>query len=95
MRHFPVNSKLNILQSIQHTRYLRGREHHVMRLGNLHLAFEYAKDKADHFVNLLRMSPESFDILHELITDYPVFQNHSQNPQAPVQEQLAVTLYQL
>ncbi|KAF9043878.1 hypothetical protein BDZ89DRAFT_943491 [Hymenopellis radicata] len=44
---------------------------------------------------MLRVSPEVFDILLVLIRDHPVFQNNSNNPQAPVQEQLAVTLFRL
>ncbi|KAF7319715.1 DDE Tnp4 domain-containing protein [Mycena kentingensis (nom. inval.)] len=41
------------------------------------------------------MTPYCFDILLELICDHPVFTNNSNNPQAPVEEQLAVTLYRL
>ncbi|KAL0954280.1 hypothetical protein HGRIS_005408 [Hohenbuehelia grisea] len=85
-----------ILHNLRNTRYLRGREP-VMKLGNLHLAWEYAKEHHDHhqFVQMLRVSPEVFDVLLILIRDHPVFQNNSNNSQAPVQDQLAVTLFRL
>jgi len=37
----------------------------------------------------------TFQVLLDLIEGHPVFSNNSNNPQAPVQTQLAVTLYQL
>ncbi|KAF9009810.1 hypothetical protein BDZ89DRAFT_964627 [Hymenopellis radicata] len=89
-----LNLDVKVIQDIRSTRYLPGREP-VLKLGNLHLAWEYAKDSEHHhrFVQMLRMTPESFDILLILIRDHPVFHNDSNNPQAPVQTQLAVTLY--
>jgi hypothetical protein len=44
---------------------------------------------------MLRMAPESFQLLHSLIANHPVFTNHSNHPQAPVANQLAVTLFRL
>jgi hypothetical protein len=44
---------------------------------------------------MLRVSPEVFDVILSFIHDNPVFHNNSNNPQAPVQTQLAVMLYRL
>ncbi|KJA19583.1 hypothetical protein HYPSUDRAFT_69146 [Hypholoma sublateritium FD-334 SS-4] len=41
----------------------------------------------------LRVTPLTFDKIITKIIDDPVFQNNSHSPQAPVEEQLAVTLY--
>ncbi|THH18908.1 hypothetical protein EW146_g2130 [Bondarzewia mesenterica] len=84
------------LQQIRNTRYLNGRTA-VLKMGSLKLAWEYRKNHADHgrFVEMLWVSPHVFDILLYLIQDHPIFQNNSNNPQTPVQTQLAVTLYRL
>ncbi|KAG6880686.1 hypothetical protein C0992_003027, partial [Termitomyces sp. T32_za158] len=44
---------------------------------------------------MLRVSPIVFDTILTLIQDHPVFANNSNVPQASVEEQLAVTLYQM
>jgi hypothetical protein len=44
---------------------------------------------------MLRVSPDVFLVLLDLIEDHPIFQNDSNNAQAPVQVQLAVTLYRM
>ena len=87
---------IRILNEIRTTRYLHGRTH-VLKLGNIDLAWEYAQDTRDHarFVDMLRVSPQVFDVILYFIHDHPVFQNNSNNPQAPVQTQLAVTLYRM
>jgi len=85
-----------ILTAIRNTRYLRERGP-VLKIGNKELLWEYAKNDKDHhcFVQMLRISPDTFEILHHLIKDDPVFYNNSNNPQAPVEEQLGVTLFRL
>ena len=50
-------------------------------------------ERADHFRENLRVSPATFDALVSAIEMDPVFANNSQNPQMPVEEQLAITLY--
>ncbi|KJA17757.1 hypothetical protein HYPSUDRAFT_146140 [Hypholoma sublateritium FD-334 SS-4] len=50
-------------------------------------------ERADHFRANLRVSPVTFDALASAIETDPVFSNNSQNPQMPVEEQLAITLY--
>jgi hypothetical protein len=91
-----IKLDLAILEGIQNTRYLRGRSE-VAKSGNLHLAWEFAQKPEDHgrFVNMLRVSPFVFEFILLLIKDHPVFTNNSHNPQAPVDVQLAVTLYRM
>lgn len=95
-----INERLNldtaILSAIDKTRYLNPRLP-VLKLGNLELMWAYADDPAHHhrFVHMMRVSPDVFDIILALIQDHPVFTNNSNNSQAPVCTQLAVTLYRL
>src|ERR1700678_4525523 len=44
---------------------------------------------------MLRVSPFVFEFMLCLIKDHPIFSNNSNNPQAPVDVQLAVTLYRM
>jgi hypothetical protein len=92
-----LNLDFEIMLAIIQTRYLRGRGAPVPKAGNFHLAWEYAQSPEHHhrFVNMLRMSPESFQLLHTLIQDHPVFTNGSNNAQTPVENQLAVTLFRM
>jgi len=91
------NIDIAVLYALQDVCYLSGRDHHVPKAGNMHLAWEYARDPADHhrFINMLRISPHVFDILVELIEGHAVFQNHSNNSQVPVELQLSVFLYRM
>jgi len=41
------------------------------------------------------MSPQAFDVLVQLVKDHPSFHNNSNQVQAPVETQLAVTLYRM
>ena len=41
----------------------------------------------------LCVSPDTFNKIVEKISDHPVFFNNSNHPQAPVEDQLAVTLF--
>jgi len=90
--HFDANTILLIMQ----TRYLRGR-HPVKKAGNLHLAWEYAQNPNDHhrFTQMLRVTPESFQFILQLIQDHPIFTTTSHRPQTPVEIQLAVTLFRM
>src|ERR1700730_8109896 len=47
----------------------------------------------DQFREILCVSPATFDKIVDKIKDDPVFFNNSNNPQIPVEEQLAITLY--
>jgi hypothetical protein len=87
---------IQTLHAIRTTRYL-GDRGHVAKAGNLHLAWVYAGNPNDHgrFTNMLRVSPYVFGVLLDLIKDHEVFQNNSNMPQSPVEQQLAVALYRL
>lgn len=69
----------------------------MLKLGNLGLAWEYAQSPADHkrFVNMVRVSPQVFDVISALIEDHPTFQNNSNSPQTDIRTQLAVTLFRM
>jgi hypothetical protein len=77
-----LNVDIKTLETIRKTRYLNGRTH-VPKAGNIHLAWEYAQNPADHhrFINMLRVSPKVFDVILHLIEDHPVFRNDSNNAQ--------------
>jgi hypothetical protein len=84
------------LSAIDQTRYLH-EQNHIPKVGNLHVAWEYAQDPALHpeFVKLLRVPPLVFNVILELIKDNPIFHNTSNAPQTPVDIQLSVALYRL
>jgi hypothetical protein len=69
----------------------------VEKAGNLHLAWEYAQNPNDHhrFTQMLRVTPESFQFILQLIQDHPIFTTTSHRPQTPVEIQLAVTLFRM
>jgi len=99
----PLNDVLLQLQAniatfrkIKNTRYLQDRTS-IPKAGNIHLAWEYAKDPAQHhlFIQMLRVSPLVFRVIVELIKDHNIFRNDSNVPQAPVDYQLAVTLFRM
>ncbi|KAL1937971.1 hypothetical protein VTO73DRAFT_12721 [Trametes versicolor] len=84
------------IHAILTTRYLNPRTP-VAKQGSIDLVWKYAEQPEHHhrFINMLRVSPHIFDTLVRLIEDHPIFQNHSNNPQAPIQVQLAITLYRM
>jgi hypothetical protein len=88
---------LQAITIILETRYLNGNRHPVPKAGNLHLAWEFAQNPADHhrFVSMLRVTPNIFHVILSLIEHHPVFVNHSNNEQTAVEKQLAVTLYRM
>lgn len=79
------------------TRHYLNPRPYVPKSGNLHLAWEYARDPAlhDRFVNMLRVSPHVFETILGMIENSSIFQNNSNNPQRPMKIQLAVTLYRM
>jgi len=54
---------------------------------------KYKTLRADLFRQDLRVTPDTFDQIVEKISDHPVFFNNSNCPQAPVKDQLAITLF--
>lgn len=50
-------------------------------------------EQPDEFREILRVNPDTFNKIVEKVKDDMVFFNNSNNPQQPVEEQLAITLY--
>ncbi|KAF8834045.1 hypothetical protein BDN67DRAFT_915726 [Paxillus ammoniavirescens] len=91
-----LNLDIGCILAICQTRYLQGRSP-VLESGSLHLAWEYAQSRSDHhhFINMLHVSPEVFQVILSLIEDHPVFFNNSGNAQEAIEVQLGVTLYRM
>lgn len=87
---------INTLLSILLTRYPNGRTT-VPRLGNIQLVWDFAENPANHhrFVNMLRVTPLVFQTILTLIEQHPIFTNNSNNSQTSVEQQLAITLFQM
>lgn len=87
---------LKTLAELKTTRYLC-RQEHVPKSSQLGLLWQYYEDPTHHhrFTSMVRVSPRVFDFILEMIEDHPIFLNKSNQPQAPVDEQLAVTLFRL
>jgi hypothetical protein len=92
-QHFNVDVQFILVLST--TCYLNGRHHRVPKASQLHLAWKYASNPADHahFPGMLRVSPYVFHTILSLIKYHPIFTNTSNVPQAPVEVQLAIMLY--
>ena len=93
-----LQTDLDILRLIRSTRYLNPRTHVPRNAeASLDLVWKYMEDPSQHdrFQHMLRVSPYVFQVLVELIRDHPIFHNNSNNSQAPVEQQLAVTLFRM
>jgi hypothetical protein len=77
------------------TRYEEPRDEPIPRPpAQMPHTLEVLKDeRPDIFREVLRITPYTFDRLREKIEKDPIFFNNSNNPQIPVEEQLAITLY--
>lgn len=62
------------------------------RIPQLQLLDEWQLDHPELYRRKLRVSPEVFTEIVELIKDHPIFHNNSTKPQLPVQIQLAIFL---
>lgn len=87
---------LGMLDLIRTTRYLNPRIT-VTKCGQLDLLMDFAANPLlhGHFIDMVRVSPFMFQAYLSLIGNDPVFVNNSNNGQAPVEVQLAVTLYRM
>lgn len=82
------------LLALTQIRYLQPRIP-VPKAGNLHLAFLYASIPSEEhrFTQMLRITPGAFYHVLSLIQNHAIFTSRAPRPQAPVEIQLAVTLY--
>jgi hypothetical protein len=62
------------------------------RASQLHLLVHFEEHRPHLFRQKLRVDPEIFDDILDLISDHPIFHNQSNNPQLPVAIQLAIFL---
>ena len=62
------------------------------RAPQLHLLVHFGEHRPHLFWQKLRVEPEIFDDILDLISDHPIFHNNSHNPQLPVSIQLAIFL---
>ena len=63
-----------------------------MHASQLHLLEHFAKFRPHLFCKKLRVDPEIFDKILDCISNHPIFQSRSNNPQLPVAIQLAIFL---
>jgi hypothetical protein len=80
------------------TRYINGRTRSIPKPEEPTLVFAlrvYKSQCPDQFRNYFRLTPQTFDLLVEVLSQNPVFYNNSSNEQTPIELQIAVTLYRL
>ena len=88
------NDLLEALTSIYANRYNEERRIIPKSQVQLHLLLtEWKESQPSVFRSYLRMTPKCFDKLVETLTPHPAFRNESNNPQMPVEQQLAIALY--
>jgi hypothetical protein len=86
---------LAALGDLYSQRYLNERENNIKDKTQLHLLLsEYKVNRPEIFRSYLQVDPSCFDDLVEVIKDDGIFHNDSNNLQMPVDEQLAIALYQ-
>ncbi|EPS93115.1 hypothetical protein FOMPIDRAFT_58988 [Fomitopsis schrenkii] len=74
--------------------YLADREDIEKASGLMNLVLNnYKHDRPEIFKSYVRMTPACFDDLVSTLRDHEVFQNHSNNPQLPIEQQLLIALY--
>ena len=63
----------------------------------MQLVWDFAENPANHhcFINMLHVTPLVFQTILTLIKEHPTFTNNSNNAQAPVEQQLAITLFRM
>ncbi|KAF8233431.1 hypothetical protein L208DRAFT_1266556 [Tricholoma matsutake] len=91
-----LQKDLETIAILEETHYLNGCPP-VPKCGNLDLAWEFSQDPAHHhcFINMLHVSPLVFLTVLDVIEDHFVFRNDTNLGQTPVDQQLAVTLFQM
>ncbi|OBZ77317.1 hypothetical protein A0H81_01878 [Grifola frondosa] len=65
----------------------------IPKISHLPLLFWHSDYSPRDFRRLVRMAPAAFEYILSRIENHPIFFNNSNNAQAPVRDQLAVTLY--
>ncbi|KDQ15069.1 hypothetical protein BOTBODRAFT_174245 [Botryobasidium botryosum FD-172 SS1] len=88
-----LHTDMAVLLLIHNTCYLHA-HNPVEKRPSIQLAWKYTQNPTKHrrFIQMLRVTPESFHTILELIGSHPVFTTRSNRPQLPVEMQLTVTL---
>jgi hypothetical protein len=85
---------LESLGELYSKRYLNERSKINKSRGNLQLLLtDWKLNRPKIFRSYLRITPQCFDDLVATLCHDPIFHNNSNNPQTPVDEQVAVALY--
>ena len=96
----PINTHFHQLQGsiaalydeVEKARVLHRPDQPPLRAPQLHLLVHFEEHRPHLFRQKLRVNPEIFDDILDLISSHPIFHNQSNNPQLPVAIQLAIFL---
>lgn len=77
---------------VQRARVIHKPDEPPPRAPQLHMLVHHEEHRPELFRQKLRVNPEIFDDILDQISDHPIFQNNSNNPQLPVSIQLAIFL---
>jgi hypothetical protein len=85
---------LETMGQLYSERYFNSREEINKDGTQLHLLLhDYKFNRPEIFRSYLRIDPRCFNDLVQVLKDDPVFHNNSNNPQMPIDEQLAIALF--
>src|ERR1700729_3213745 len=85
---------LNVMDQLWSKHYFTTREAITKDSNQLYLLLhDYKINWPEIFRSFLCISPGCFDAVVEVIKDDEIFHNNSNNPQMPVEQQLAIALY--
>jgi hypothetical protein len=82
----------SLRDEVEKARVLHHPDEPMPRAPQLHLLVHFGEHRPHLFRQKLRVEPEIFDDILDLISDHPIFCNNSHNPQLPVSIQLAIFL---
>ncbi|KAF7328223.1 hypothetical protein MVEN_02562100 [Mycena venus] len=82
----------DLVREIENTRVLSPAPP-VPKMSQLPLLDHFREYNVERWRRKLQVEPETFDVILSLIQEDPVFYNNSNNPQLPVEVQLAVFLF--
>ncbi|KAH9966223.1 hypothetical protein BJV74DRAFT_890119 [Russula compacta] len=90
----PSDVLLDVIAQLYLTHYYNTREPIPKDSNQLHLLlYNYKINRPEIFQSYLQVSPGCFNDLVEAIKDDEIFHNNSNNPQMPIEQQLAIALY--
>jgi hypothetical protein len=87
-----LGSIIALQDEVMKARVLQKPDEPPPRASQLHLLVHFGEHRPHLFRQKLRIDPEIFDDILDLISGHPIFHNQSNNPQLPVAIQLAIFL---